>query len=250
MDIIKYLNRIGISEILPPNLNSLKKLQKKHLYNIPFENLDIHYGNKIELNEQLFYDKIVNNNRGGFCYELNGLFYELLIALKYDVRRVSAKVYGKNKQYGKEYDHLALLVKIETREYLSDVGFGEFIVEPLAFEMETKQKDKNGIFYFDKYDYEYYRVNKVENKENIPLYIFKDVKRDLKEFSGMCNFHQSSNESHFTQKKVITLPTKNGRITLNNDKLKITENGIQEEINIRNEIEFDKKLWDYFKIKI
>ena len=70
----QYLNRIKFPGDHKPTFETLKNLQKKHLYNIPFENLDIHYGNKIELNELLFYDKIVNNNRGGFCYELNGLF--------------------------------------------------------------------------------------------------------------------------------------------------------------------------------
>ncbi len=75
MDTEKYLNRIKYSEPLEPNLDTLKKLQKSHLLNVPFENLDIHNGIPIELSVDRIYEKIVNQNRGGFCYELNGLFW-------------------------------------------------------------------------------------------------------------------------------------------------------------------------------
>lgn len=72
----KYLERIKYEDQLSISLEVLNKLQKSHLQNIPFENLDIHTGKKIELENT--YDKVVSKGRGGFCYELNGLFYLLL----------------------------------------------------------------------------------------------------------------------------------------------------------------------------
>jgi len=250
MDIQKYLNRIGIKGKSNPTLAFLQKLQKAHLLNIPFENLDIHYGNKIELNADKLFKKVVINNRGGFCYELNGLFYELLNSLEFNVKRISAKVYNKDNGYGKEFDHLVLIVNINSIEYLADVGFGEFSLAPLKFELQILQHDKRGKFFFDRYDEKYFRINRKENNQTIPQYIFKTEGRKLQEFNSMCKYHQSSKESHFTQKKVITLPTENGRITLNDDKLKITENGISKESDFESEKEFEKNLWEYFKIKI
>ena len=105
MNVQKYLERIGIVEISEPSINFLKQLQAAHLLNIPFENLDIHYGNEIILDISKLYEKIVINGRGGFCYELNGLFCELLILLGFKVRRISANVHNKEKGYGKDNDH-------------------------------------------------------------------------------------------------------------------------------------------------
>ena len=81
----KYLRRIGITKTgFPANLENLKFLQKQHLVHIPFENLDIHWKRLILLDVAGFYKKIVGEKRGGFCYELNGLFYELLKELGCD----------------------------------------------------------------------------------------------------------------------------------------------------------------------
>lgn len=250
MNVDYYLKRIGLSNTPIPNLQYLTQLQKAHLFNVPFENLDIHLGNKIKLDLENFYNKIVNRNRGGFCYELNGLFAELLINLGFNVRRISAKIFSAKNGYGKEFDHLTLLVKINNDEYLTDVGFGEFIFSPLKFELSTEQNDNGNKFYFDRYDREYFRINKIEEGEIIPQFIFKNIDRKLTEFNYMCSFHQLSSESHFTQKKVITLPIRNGRITLTNDKLKITDQGIIKETEIMDKNEFDKYLHQYFKIMV
>ena len=71
-----YLQRIGASRD-----SSLAELHERHLLSVPFENLDTHMGTRIELEIPWLYDKIVTRRRGGFCYELNGLFAELLRSL-------------------------------------------------------------------------------------------------------------------------------------------------------------------------
>ena len=125
-----YLERMGFRESTEPGLESLTQLQEAHLLNIPFENLDIHYGIPIELDIDKIYQKIIIDKRGGFCYELNGLFYELITAIGFKAKRVSARVFNKEKGYGPEFDHLAIIVDISGVEYLSDVGFGEFTFAP------------------------------------------------------------------------------------------------------------------------
>ena len=250
MNISKYLNRLGISEKFEPSLQFLKTLQKAHLFNIPFENLDIHYENEIILNKNYLYSKIVENNRGGFCYELNGLFYELLISLGFKTKIISARVYSKEKGYGEEFDHLALIVKIADKEYLTDVGFGDFAYTPLLIDLETKIYDQTGIFWFDMMNEQYFRVSKIEKGNYIPQYIFQSKKRELLEFDDMCKFHQTSSKSHFTKNKVVSIATEDGRITLTNSKMKISNNEKEDEFLILDENEFNKQLWEYFNIKI
>lgn len=245
-----YLARIGYSGERQPTLEVLQQLQKRHLLTIPFENLDIHNGIPIELDVEKIFVKVVLQKRGGFCYELNGLYFELLSALGFDVKRISAKVYSASEgTYSPEYDHLALLVTIKGDEYLTDVGFGEFSIAPLKIALNQVQADARGNYVFDKYDERYYRVSRMENGELRPEYIFRKTPRALDAFGGMCHFHQTDPGSHFRQRSMITLPTEQGRITLTEHKLKIKEGDLIKEIPLKDATEYEAYLWKYFGVK-
>ena len=245
-----YLQRIHYTGSLSPTLAVLQQLQKQHLLTVPFENLDIHNNIPITLDIDSIYDKIVSRNRGGFCYELNGLFFELLVALGFTAKRISARVYNSQKGYGQEFDHFAILVAIDGNEYLADVGFGEFTFAPLLLEEVTLQKDARGIFRIDKYDEAYFRVNKIDNEIASPEYIFTTQERAFSEYESMCNYHQTSPASHFTQKRLITIPTASGRITITGNTLKITEKTNVTEIAIESEEEFKDYLSKYFYVTL
>jgi len=150
MDTFKYLQRINYMGELKPSLQVLTKLQKTHLLHIPFENLDIISKIPIELNIEKLYNKIVINNRGGFCYELNGLFHQLLKIIGFKLKMVSARVYNKKKGYGAEFDHMVIITRIKKVDYLTDVGFGEFAFAPLKIELNTVQQDRRGKFKIEK----------------------------------------------------------------------------------------------------
>ena len=92
MDVKRYLERINVHSEVKPDLETLILLHRQHLYNIPFENLDIHSGRKIILDEEKLIHKIIDERRGGFCYELNGAFYVLLKEIGFNVKRISAGV--------------------------------------------------------------------------------------------------------------------------------------------------------------
>ncbi len=175
MNVEKYLDRIGLNNhLINANFKNLTLLQRQHLLNIPFENLDIHWNNLIELNVSNFYEKIVDRKRGGFCYELNGLFCELLKEIGYKCKIVSARVNDGKGGFGEEYDHLAILAEVGSKEYLVDVGFGDFTAEPLIFELDSEQKDRNGIFSIRNFDDEYFEVVKKNENEWQSEYIFKN----------------------------------------------------------------------------
>lgn len=246
----KYLKRIKYSGGLVPDLVLLKKLQKNHLLHVPFENLDIHYNTSIALVIDRIYEKIVLHNRGGFCYELNGLFYELLRSLGFSVKRISARVHKKDNEYSPEFDHFTIIVTIENTDYLTDVGFGEFIFGPLELQVGKIQKDQRGSYLIDRYKDWYLRINKCENGKSTPEFIFKDIARELADYEEMCQYHQSNPNSHFMKKRLISRPIETGRITISGDTLKIKENNTVTEKVLKNEKEFERELWDRFKIKL
>jgi len=244
----KYLSRIGIGKTpLLPDLETLKLLQKQHLLNVPFENLDIHWKRLIVLDTEKFYEKVVNEKRGGFCYELNGLFNELLKSLGFQTKLVSARVFN-GAGFGAEYDHLAILTKIGDEEFLTDVGFGDFTVAPFQSVLDTEQRDENGVFLIRKYTEEYFEVAKKDGTIWKSEYIFKDLVRNLAEFAEMCNFHQTSPESHFTRGKVCSLMTNGGRKTLTDKKFIETKRGEKSETEINSEDEFNEILMREFQI--
>lgn len=249
MDLQAYLNRINFYHAVNPNKEVLYKLQKHHLLNIPFENLDIHYGREISLSINDIYKKIIIQKRGGFCYELNGLFHQLLLKIGFDAKLISAQIHSKNGEYSPEYDHMAIIVNLENQDFLVDVGFGKFSLEPLKLELNRKIIDSYGEFQFDKYRGDYYRINEINNNNIIPQYIFRNIERELIEFKERCKFHQTSEYSHFTKKKLISIARNDGRITLNDSQFKITRSGIEEEIKFEKN-EFETKLKQYFDIDI
>src|SRR2546427_7197223 len=96
MDAQSYLKRIVYRGSVRPSIDVLRRLHVRHLLSVPFENLDIHLGRPIILDQELFYNKIVRDRRGGYCYELNGCFAWLLRELGFRVSMLSARVAGKN----------------------------------------------------------------------------------------------------------------------------------------------------------
>lgn len=245
----EYLRRIGVNQSkISPNLVSLKLLHKQHLLHIPFENLDIHWKRPIILDNQSFYKKIVEANRGGFCYELNGLFYEFLNSFGFQNKLVSVRVAKDNGVFGVEKDHMAILTKIGDENYLVDVGFGAFIAEPLKLITDIEQQDSAGTFLIKKHD-DYFQVTEKKGEDWKDVFNFKLKGYILQDFAGMCHFHQTSPDSHFTRSKVCSLMTENGRKTLTNKKFIKTENGKKSEKKVDSENDFNDLLEKEFKIR-
>lgn len=142
-----YLRRLGAEAPARPTLDALRELHLRHLRTVPFENLSVHLGEEIVLEEARLLEKIVGARRGGFCYELNGLFGALLSALGYEVTRLAARVYGDGGVLGIPYDHMALLARtVDGGDWLADVGFGAHSHGPLEFGERGEQEDSGGTF--------------------------------------------------------------------------------------------------------
>ncbi len=229
MNLEKYLDRIRYQGPVAVNLEVLTNLQYAHLTSVPFENLNIIYKLPIHLSPDILFNKIVTSRRGGFCYEINGLFYELLSKLGYDVSMISAQVYTPSNGFGPEFDHMALLVQIEGEFFLTDVGFGEFATIPLRLEGRIIQQDRDADYCINQLTSGEYLVYKIVMDQWILVYKFSISKRAMEEFESRCNYHQTSDESHFTHGAICSLITDEGRITLSGQKFKITSSeGVEE----------------------
>lgn len=135
-----YLDRIGYRGPLELNMETLKGLQKAHVYSVPYEDLDIRAGKYISVSLPDIYDKIVNRRRGGYCFELNGLFAWLLRKLGFDV----VEYYGRYLE-GEPLEmpmrrHRIARVTLDGKNYICDVGVGvQAPVWPILIEADTIQ---------------------------------------------------------------------------------------------------------------
>jgi N-hydroxyarylamine O-acetyltransferase len=246
----EYLRRIKVERNnVSVDVESLNHLQRQHLLHIPFENLDIHWKRPIALDFDKFYQKIVEEKRGGFCYELNGLFFKLLEQIGFRSKIISARVTNRKGGFGAEFDHMAIVTKVETQEYIVDVGFGSFTAKPLKFILNVEQQDETGVFLIRKFDEKYFEIVKKDGENLVSENIFTELNRDLSEFAGMCHFHQTSPESHFTRGKVCSVMTPNGRKTLTDKKFIETKNAQKSEVAVDSDEMFNHILEREFQIK-
>lgn len=250
IDINKYLERIGFKKEPSVNIETLRDLHKKHLYSISFENLDIHNNRNIILDIKLIGNKILNNKRGGFCYELNGLFYELLKKIGYNVKIVSARVTQGDNTFGPEFDHLVIIVDLG-KLWLVDVGYGDNFIEPLEIKAGIEQDDLAGTFKIEQYEGEYFKLMRSQDQEPFrDEYIFTLEERNFSDFESMCKYHQTSPKSNFTKDKLCSIANPSGRITLSGTELIITKDGERIERHLKDELEFREELNKYFGITL
>jgi N-hydroxyarylamine O-acetyltransferase len=222
-----YLDRIGVSRPAALDAAALGALHLAHQRTVPFENLSIHLGEPISLDEADLIAKIVTRRRGGFCYELNGAFALLLEALGAQVRRVAARVYGGEGQLGPLFDHLALVVHLPdgSGPWLADVGFGAHSSYPLRYDGRDGQDDPGGRFLLtDGPDGD---VDVA--KDGQPQYRIERRERPLAEFVPTCWWQQTSPESHFTWSTICSRLTDDGRISLSGRALIRTSGGARTE---------------------
>ena len=118
------------------DLSSLKLIQKQHLLTVPFENLDIHIHKEIKVDIRYLYKKIIVKKRGGICYELNLLLSFLLKGIGFNTKILGGKVLNENGSY---FDHMLLLVYLNNKKYIVDVGYGDNFLEPLELKKQSSK---------------------------------------------------------------------------------------------------------------
>lgn len=268
LDTRGYLDRIHFAtpaslDSLKPSLQLLRELHGAHMLAVPFENLSIHYGQPIVLHDDMLYDKIVRRNRGGFCYELNGLFAWLLRRLGFTVSLLAAGVAQADGDFTPIYDHLTLLVhQVEGADWLADVGFGDSFRQPLRLQADVAQDGADGRAYRlhemrerpDDQDVRQpstlWTVQQRGATQWESQYRFTLQPHDLADFNERCHFQQTSPASHFTKRRICSLALPQGRITLSDLRLITTMQGNREERNLQSEAEYRETLAERFSVTL
>lgn len=223
------------------------------MLHVPFENLDIGRKRPIQLSEEALWNKIVIQKRGGFCYELNGLFAGLLKEIGFSVTYLNARVYNREGEPGIEFGHLALLVQTPDKSgrWLVDVGFGDSFNQPLLFEEPGEQAQGLRSYQLEKTPDGtiLWRRNYDGSRER--QYFFDKIPRSFPgDYESACLYHQTSPLSSFTRGSIISRATHDGRISLEERRLIITRNGQRSERPVESEAEYQALLKQYFDVTL
>lgn len=250
MNVQTYLDRISYDGPCAPTGEALRRLQVAHLLTVPFENLSIHVGEPIVLDDQALFRKIVDQRRGGFCYELNGLFAALLRAMGFEVVMLSAQVANADGDFNPDFDHMALMVTVD-EPWLADVGFGDSFIEPLSLNERSPQVQDDRAYRVD-VDGERLVVmqrNLIDRSEEWkPQYRFTLKPYQYSDFAERCEYHQTSTESHFTKGRICSRLTPRGRITLSDMGFITTEGAGRREHAVASQGEYAEILREHFGI--
>ena len=222
-EIAAYLDRIGVTGPLKPDVDTLRLLHRAHVMTVPFENLSIHLpGEEISLELGALVDKIVTRRRGGFCYELNGLFAALLESVGFGVDRLAARTYSAELAAftNRPLDHLALRVTDAAGgAWLADVGFGKHSELPLRYDERGVQRDPFGTFQL---------AQTADGRldvllDDAPQYRLDPRTLTLADFEMGRWWQVTAPTSLFRRNLMCTLPTPDGRMTLNGRRLLVTD---------------------------
>jgi N-hydroxyarylamine O-acetyltransferase len=247
VDIPAYLQRIGYHGPTAPTVEVLCALHRAHMMSVPFENLDIGIHRTIFCEETSFVRKVVEGRRGGFCYELNGAFAALVRELGFKVTLLSARVARADGGVSPEFDHLALLVDLD-EPYLADVGFGDSFNEPLRLQSDVEQLQDGRRFRITRRANEFQMAMANPGEDYRAQYQFSLIPRQLSEFAPMCHFHQTSPESHFTQNRICSMATEDGRVTLSEMRLITRKNWKKSEEVLQSDEQWRNALKQHFGV--
>ncbi len=200
MDLQAYLDRIGFEGAPRADLDTLKRLHRRHLNAIPYENLDAVLGRTLDFDIDRIFDKLVTGRRGGWCYEMNGLMAWALETIGFRLTRMAGAVHRMHLGDAVIGNHLVLLVHLDL-DYIADVGFGDGLYEPTALrEGPISQYQFNSRLGLETDGYwRYYN----HQNGSAPSFDFRAEAGDPAVLARMCDYLQTSDRSPFTQNVVL-----------------------------------------------
>lgn len=224
MDINRYLKRIGASRPSAPVAEALRALNRAHLEQVPFENLEILLERRCpSLEPDDLFRKVVEEGRGGYCFELNKLFYLLLRELGFDCYCAAARVLYRRTEL-RPLSHRTIVVHTEGERWLCDVGFGgpgpkgALSLAPGEHEVAEElfsSREEDGVVTVYRHDPD--GVN--------PLMSFRDVPVPEADFDVLNGYWGYNPGSVFTQKPVLYRCLPDGIISLVGDQFTCVRQG-------------------------
>jgi len=248
MKIDSYLLLIGLRERPSANLHGLRALHRAHLLAIPYENLDVQLDRPVTTEIGPIYEKIVEGGRGGWCYEMNGLFGWALQQLGFDVTRMASGVTRETMGDIMVGNHLVLKVELPEGSYLADVGFGDGPFEPFPIAAHDFN-DGRFSFALSQPEPGWWRLHNHPHG-GAKSFDFRVQPADERVLTEKCSFLQTSEMSPFVQNLVCQRYTPEGFAILRGRVFRhLTPDGVEDRM-LNNADELMKALREHFALDV
>lgn len=223
----KYFRRIGLEmpETIVPDGELLKKLHFAHCTTVPYENLDIIRNIPLRLDDEGLYQKVVEEGKGGYCFELNGLFAWLLRELGYKVTEYASR-YLRGESSIPMRRHRVLKVEATDGVYCADVGIGEVCPRyPLKLVEGLEQSQFDECYRFDKDEALGWVLMDLYKGQWRRFYSFTEEPQLPQDYIALSFYCEKHPDSPFIHAEMFSLKTDTGRITLDGNVYKEFVNG-------------------------
>lgn len=250
-EVITYLKRIQYTGPIEPTIDTLAQLQECHLHTVPYENFDIMSQIPLSLEIPALFEKIVINERGGYCFELNALFSWLLRELGYNVTDFFARFWRDEPNPPPKRRHHVIQVEAEGRKYLCDVGVGGIVPRRPIQMVEGLVHEQGTEFYKLRKDSDFgWMLQEKKGEQWHDLYSFTEEKQLPKDFIMATYWCENAPDSIFIDDAMVAIRTPEGRNTISGKEFRIfTNSGVTVMIPQSKE-EFVRFLDQYFKLKL
>lgn len=252
MDLDAYFRRIGYDGPREPDIATLRELHRLHPTAIAFENLHTLMGERVALDLPSLERKLIHARRGGYCFEQNRLFAEVLAALGYEVETLSARVvFNHEDEPLGPRTHMVLLVRVDGRTHVCDVGFGGLtLTGPLLLETDIEQATPHERFRLVRSD-SIYGLEALLGGEWRSLYLF-DLQPQLPiDFEVANHFVSTHGDSFFLTTLMAARPALDCRYGLFNTELTVRHaEGAVDRSTLGSIAELRDALSDLFRIEL
>ena len=222
----KYFSRIGYGGNAKRDIATLREIMRCQLFSVPFENLDVQAGKIVSLVPEEIVEKILMRRRGGYCYEVNGLFAMALRELGVAYTFVAARpmLYAARRPK----THMALVGEVDGEEWLFDLGFGSYGIRgPMRLaELELAVLQDFDTYMLSKNIENHYRLQTLVDGQWTDQYEFDRSPQEWIDFVPANYFNSTHPDSIFVKKLFVVLHNPAGRVTLLGDTLKTVVNGV------------------------
>lgn len=248
----EYIAHLGITRSPEVTEDFLVHLTRAHLEVVPFENLEVHYEHREpSLTACDLFDKVVVNNRGGYCFELNKLFYLLLKGLGFSCYPVPARVVHHREEL-RPYSHRATVVDIQGRKWFCDVGFGGAGPKG-AVRMDTEEIQS---IFDDRFlvapDHDVYKgelaIYRFENDIPEKVLVFRDQPYMEADFVTLNSYYSTYPRSPFVNKRILYRCKSDGWISLTQNTVIRMTNGVQQTVELQTEDQIQELLAQEFHL--
>jgi N-hydroxyarylamine O-acetyltransferase len=222
VDLDAYCARIGDTGPRTPTLATLQRLHARHVETIPFENLSPFLGEGVSLDLPSLLDKLIRRERGGYCFEHNLLFWQVLNAFGFAVSGLAARVrWNVPDEVVTARSHMLLLVNLHNDCYIADVGFGGLtLTAPLRLEAGVEQATPHEPFRLIQAADAYTLEVKLAGSWKA-LYTFDLQPQHLADYEVTSWYLANHPQSHFVTDLIAARPAPDRRHALHNNRYSI-----------------------------